>query len=149
MKKNNTPVSFMLTNIKTLEFACFEDLVPKEDRFVKVNLNVGFLVQSWDNAKLACVPEVTLFNKKTPFVKIKVACEFAIKPDDWGKLQNKKNHSIILPKGFADHLLVLSVGTLRGVLHAKTEGTACGKYPLPTMDVSKIIEEDPEIMAKK
>jgi hypothetical protein len=55
---------------------------------------------------------------------------------------NADEKEIILPCGFAQHLLVLTIGTVRGILHAKTEGTAYNQYVLPTINVAEMLKED-------
>ena len=40
------------------------------------------------------------------------------------------------------HITMISISSVRGVLHAKTEGTEFNKYLLPTLDVTKMVEED-------
>jgi hypothetical protein len=50
--------------------------------------------------------------------------------------------TIILPKGFVRHLAVLTVGTVRGILHTKTEGTDSNKFVLPTINVADMISDD-------
>ena len=37
----------------------------------------------------------------------------------------------------------MTIGTTRGILHAKTEGTCFNKYVLPTINVTEIIKEKP------
>ncbi len=51
-------------------------------------------------------------------------------------------NTLIVPKGLLCHLAMLTVGTSRGILHAKTEGTCFNKYVLPTINVTEIIKED-------
>ena len=40
------------------------------------------------------------------------------------------------------HLIVLTIGTVRGILHAKTEGTKYNSYILPTINVAELIKTD-------
>jgi hypothetical protein len=42
------------------------------------------------------------------------------------------------------HLTMITVSSVRGVLHAKTEGTIFNKYLLPTLDVTEMVKEDVE-----
>jgi len=39
-------------------------------------------------------------------------------------------------------MTVLTIGTARGVLHAKLEKIGFEKFILPTLDISNMIEED-------
>ena len=52
-------------------------------------------------------------------------------------------------KGFMQHIAMLTVGTTRGILHAKTEGTCFNKYVLPAINVAELIKDDVEFEAGK
>jgi hypothetical protein len=49
---------------------------------------------------------------------------------------------LIVPKGFLAHLAMITTGTSRGVLFAKTEATPFSKFIIPTLNVSEMIYED-------
>ncbi len=40
---------------------------------------------------------------------------------------------------------MLCVGTARGILHAKTEGTAFNDFILPAINVEELVEEDTHV----
>lgn len=75
-----------------------------------------------------------------PFLIIEVACEFDLEEKTWESL--RKENKIVFPRKFVEHLVVISLGTVRGVLHAKTEQTAFNSFFLPLTNVSKIITDD-------
>ena len=54
----------------------------------------------------------------------------------------QESNLLKVPKGFLSHLAVLTIGTTRGILHAKTEGNCFNKYVLPAINVTEIIKED-------
>jgi hypothetical protein len=41
---------------------------------------------------------------------------------------------------------MLTIGTSRGILHAKTEGTEFNKFILPTINVNQLVEKDAEFI---
>ena len=55
---------------------------------------------------------------------------------------DNKTNTLNVPHGFPGHLAMLTGGTTRGILHAKTEGTCYNQYVLPTINVTEIIKED-------
>ena len=65
-----------------------------------------------------------------------------IEKDSFALFQNKKSKAYKLPKGLLTHLSVITVGTARGVLHAKLEKTKFEHFILPTMDISDLLEDD-------
>ncbi|MPN63841.1 hypothetical protein SDC9_211608 [bioreactor metagenome] len=52
------------------------------------------------------------------------------------------NNVLLVPKNFMQHLAVITIGTARGILHAKTENTPFNQYVLPTINVSEMIKDD-------
>ena len=49
---------------------------------------------------------------------------------------------MIVPKGFLAHLAMITTGTSRGVLFAKTEATPFSKFIVPTLNVEEMIKKD-------
>jgi len=82
----------------------------------------------------------TFENAKKVFIKIEVRCDFIVSEATWKSFN--QSSELVFPKGFIRHLSMLSVGTARGVLHAKTEGTAFNTFILPTINVEELVEED-------
>lgn len=141
---NNNQIQFALIHIQTLEFAIIKELY-SDDKPIDIGINSEFGIKSLDEYEIMCAPEVSFFQEGKPFLKIKVACYFSIKPEQWEKYINNERQSIIFPKGFTDHLLMIATGTLRGILHAKTEGTTFNQFLLPTINVTALTQTDIEI----
>jgi len=77
------------------------------------------------------------------FLVLEISCLFRIEDISWAKIHSEDNSNLlVVPKNLATHLLILTIGTARGVLHAKTENTEFNKFSLPTLDVSNLIQED-------
>jgi hypothetical protein len=70
---------------------------------------------------------------------VEAGCHFAIKPESWEKLLNDGQKILVVPKGLMQHLAMLTVGTTRSILHAKTENTIFNKYVIPTINVAEIL----------
>jgi hypothetical protein len=133
-------ISFKLHSIKTEQFAIIEDIYSEAD---PVQLESNYRFGSVVAEKLVAV--FVNYKFKTPkgvFLIIEVSCMFGIKPDSWDSIYNGEKLVLILPKVIATHLLVLVIGTTRGVLHAKTENTPYNRFFLPTLNVSENIKED-------
>lgn len=77
---------------------------------------------------------------KKVFLKIQVSCHFKIEESAWNSFI--KQDQLVVPKGFLAHLAMITTGTARGVLFAKTEGTPFSKYIIPTINVAEMIKED-------
>lgn len=145
MTKERIQIPFALVGIQTLEFATIKELYSDDNPNVEIEINTGFAIRSLENHEIMCALEVFFLQEGKPFIKIKIGCYFSIKPEQWREYIQNEKQSIIFPKGFTDHLLMIATGTLRGILHAKTEGTIFNKFLLPTINVTVLSEGDVEI----
>ena len=140
MKKSNTnKVGFLLSNIKTIQFATIESAYEK-GRSGDLRLRFNFGIPE-EKKWLACDADVEFLMNDQPFVVIKVRCEFAIESSAWDSFVDSEKNMITFPEGFLRHLAVLTIGTTRGVLHAKLEDTLFDQMILPTVDIVDLIEQ--------
>lgn len=132
--------SFKLVDIVTNQFAVIEEHYTEEKSSVEVSLQHTFGID-FERQTIAVKNNIQFLSDNQIFMIVEVTCFFQLHEKSWEGLLNDKG-DIIIPKSLATHLLVLTVGTTRGVLHAKTENTKFNKYFLPTLDVSQLIEND-------
>jgi hypothetical protein len=137
---STTDIQFKLHTIKTEQFAIIDDVSINSD---PITLDSNYRFGAIGAERIVTV--VVNYKFKTPkgvFLIIEVSCMFDIKPESWNSIINNEKLSLILPKEIATHLLVLTIGTTRGILHAKTENTLYNRYFVPTLNVSNSIQED-------
>jgi hypothetical protein len=133
-------VSFALAKITTEQFAIIESNFTEKGN-IQLQANIRFGAD--DQKKLAAVfTNFTFQCEQKPFLIIEVGCHFAIKPESWTGLLNADTNILTVPKDIMQHLAVLTVGTARGVLHAKTENTPYNQFFLPTINVAEMINQD-------
>jgi hypothetical protein len=138
MEENTKGVGFKLIRIQTKEFASFKENFTSESLSISINLSVG--VDNKNHA-LALTPSFTFLSEENkPILKISASCEFAIIPDKWKDFITGK--SIIIPESLLKHLLMITIGTVRGILHARTENTDLNRVLLPTISVNELINKD-------
>lgn len=143
MNSKQEGIKFGLAGIQTVEFAIIKEAYKEnEENSIQFLFNTTFGVKDEKGNEVMCDIEFALKQTEIPFLKIRVACFFEIKTDSFNNLYNQDENEFVLPKDFANHLIVLTLGTLRGVLHAKTESTPFNKYTIPIIDISKRITED-------
>ncbi len=142
MENKVTQVKFAINRITTEQFAIIENAFV-QGKDIRINTNIRY---ASDNVKkmIACFSTFTYECEKKPFMLIECGCHFFIFKDSWDEMYNKENNTLIVPKSFLIHLAVLSVGTSRGILHSKTEGTDFNKFILPTINVAEMIKGDAE-----
>jgi hypothetical protein len=134
-------IGFKLNKINTQQFAIIEDSYNSENDDFTIETNLGFGVDSKNTAIISLV-KIQFEQEDIPFLIIEVSCEFDITPEFWKEFEDEDN--IRMPKGFMAHLAMITVGTIRGVLHAKTENTKFNEFILPTLNVTEMITKDGE-----
>ncbi len=140
MEIKTNPVSFALKRIATEQFAIIEE-AHKEN--IKINLvtDLRFATDK-DIRVIAIFAQFKFEQAKLPFLLIEVSCHFQITEESWESFKTNESTKIIIPHGFMSHLTMLTVGTARGILHTKTEGTRFNQYILPTINVNNLIKDD-------
>lgn len=140
-------IGFKLQNIETEQFATFEDAFTEGEQ-VSLSTNLKFGLDE-EKQIIAVILSVQFLQKKSPFLKLDAGCHFSISESSWNEFLNKDKSKIVFPKGFITHLSVLTIGTVRGILHEKTNNTPYNNYLLPTINVTEMITEDLEIEIEK
>lgn len=137
-ENNNQSIGFDLVQIKTEQFALFEENYLKDEE-INLATNLSFSI-SEDNMSFMVTSKFIFEMQSKPFMSVQVSCFFNINESSWNSFKTEKG--ILFPKGFVSHMSMLTVGTSRGVLHSKTSGTKFNKYILPTINVAKMVSDD-------
>lgn len=137
---NNSKIPFRLFRINTEEFATFPEVSIEEEQ-LDLKIGVSFATDK-DKFAFKCVLRLLFESKKRVFMLLENSCEYETEPDSWNNLLNAKQNKITLPKEFARHLALLTLGTTRGILHSKTENTVFNNYILPVTDISKLVQKN-------
>jgi hypothetical protein len=139
--ENQNQISFILRKISTEQFAIIESAFDssKDNIEMENSARFGF---NLDRRIITALLSVNFKQEKGPFLLLEIGCHFEIIEEHWKNLYHVDKHEIQLPLALARHLVVLAMGTLRGVLHAKTENTPFNIFFLPTINVTDIVKED-------
>lgn len=140
---SKAPVPFRLVRVNTEEFATFPEIEIQED-CIELKTGVTYAIDD-ENKAVKCVIRILFECSEKAFIVLQSSCEFEIEPEAWSKWLNAKNTKLTIPKGFARHLAVLTLGTSRGILHSKTENTQFNQFLLPTTNVNELVKEDIKI----
>ncbi len=131
-------VRFNMFKINTEQFAILENECPCSN---DISLNTELLFKySIEGKSIASEVAFSFESEKSKFIILKISCEFAIHPDDWDTFKN--DNSIVIPKNLLEYFAVQTIGTARGILHCKTEGTPFNIFVLPPIDVTQMIPGD-------
>ncbi len=133
-------IGFALIGIKTEQFATFEENYVAGK---KANITTALEFKINQEGKRIGVYATFTFEQSTKaFLKINVSCHFSIALDSWNSFLIEDK--IVFPKNFISHLTMLTIGTARGVLHCKVDGTEFNKFILPTINVNQMVNKDAE-----
>lgn len=144
MDKETKEVSFALARITTEQFAILESNYCKSG---EIKLQVNFRFGADKNKRIVAVfANFTFECSQKPFLVVEAGCHFSIKPESWDKMLNEAQNTLVVPMGLVQHLAMLTVGTSRGILHAKTENTVFNKFFLPTINVADLLVSDQQFV---
>jgi hypothetical protein len=80
-------------------------------------------------------------HQEIPFLIIEIANHFKIHSENYASMVNDETKTITIPSSFAAHLVLLTIGTTRGVLYSKLENTIFNKFLIPTINLTELITE--------
>lgn len=137
-------ISFTLGNIRTEQFAMFEDVLSANKGTGEITNNCSISVGGDPENRVIAIPVQSDFKiaEKITMV-IKVVTTFTIEPSSWKRL--KDNDTVTLPKDFVLHLESIALSITRGVLAAKTEGTCFSSYMIPLVNMADLVKDDIKI----
>ena len=130
-------IGFRMNRIRVDQFAILTDSIPPED------LSLGFAISFGVAPSIHEVCTTVRFDishAESPLLILELSCFFEIREEDWNKF--KQDNKVIIPKELLAHFGVHTIGTARGILHCKTEGTQLNAFILPPINVSERITED-------
>lgn len=135
-KKN---IEFKLAKITTNQFAIIDEIYVYGKSHT---LDATFLFAKDLARRLITVRiKFTFLFDKSPFMIIEASCQFEISEDSWDEmLQSKSN--VKISKAFLSHISMLTIGTIRGILHSKTENTIYSTLFIPVLNMEELISED-------
>ncbi len=131
-------IGFSLKKITTEQFAIIESAF-KEGEDVQFSVNAKYGINEKDKM-VAVFVSPAFYQDKKAFLVLEIACHFKIVDDAWESFKNKDKTKLTIPVGFIRHLIMLTIGTARGVLHSRTENTPFNDFLMPTINVTEIVK---------
>ena len=129
-------IPFRIRLIKTQQFAIFPELlVNGED--VQIQSEFSFGVNSEVN-DILCITKLSYTQNEKLLLTSEVHCYFAISEE--GSKQMKPQGRIEVD--FLRYLATIATGTVRGIIHEKTENTALNPIVLPPLNLIEAIKDD-------
>lgn len=135
-------VRFRMLKISVIQFAILNKEVANG---YQIETNAE-LKHTADGRAIAVDMTFSFKNEEEKDMILQVLCEFGIHPDDLQSITSENR--ITIPKNTLDYFIAQTVGTARGILHCKTEGTPFNGIIIPPMDVTGMLEKDMVIELK-
>lgn len=128
-------IHFRMVRINVEQFAILAD-APSAGDDLTLTTTIGYRY-STEARRVACVLDLRFEAESGPVMLLKINCEFAIRPDDWATME--RNDGVEIPRQLQEFLAVHTIGTARGILHCKTEGTPFNMIILPPVNVAELL----------
>lgn len=132
-------IPYCISRIETIQFALFPDNF-QNGQEVSVNTNCGYIVRS-DIQQVRNVINVNYMQDDKFLMIAELACYYDIAPEGVEAIRAEGK----IPVDFLRYMGSISVGTIRGLIHAKTEGTVLSPVVLPPVNLEEAIQNDMEL----
>jgi len=140
MENQSNIISFKLQSAK-IEKSLINEENYLEAQIFDISTSIGVAVYNTEKL-IGVFLEIEYLQSEKMLVNAKISCHFEFTEETWKNMLDIDQSNIIIPKDFFGHLVGLTLGTMRGVLISKTEGTVFSTFVLPIIETSELIKED-------
>lgn len=128
-------IPYKIQQIKTLQFATFpEKFINGEKVQTAASFNFAYNPSS---SSIRCTATINFMQHEELLLTTEVQCFFNIAPESIEQLQKEQE----IPVGFLQYMGTITTGTVRGIIHARTEGTVLNSIVLPPLNLTDAITE--------
>lgn len=136
--KQILPIPFSIGSIETKQYALVQEEVDEVNMEYKADFVFGI---DPDKQLVNCRFKYELVSSNTAAIILEVSVDFILPKEIYTeRIFNGQDY--IIPKDFAIHHAMVTVGTARGILHEKTNGHLLNRFPIPVVDVQSAIIDD-------
>lgn len=128
-------IPFRIRQIKTQQFAIFPDKLEGKDVMIGAEFEFGI---NKDVSDIRCITKISYTQNENLILTAEVQCFFETSKEAIQEIDEQGKIEV----GFLRYLATISTGTVRGIIHAKTEGTILNPIILPPLNLVDIIKED-------
>lgn len=127
---------FKMSRITVDQFAILADNLPDQ-----ISMNMSYRFKYAENGRKVAVEIIfTFLNKTVKIMTLQLTCEFEINEEDYKTFIT--NNVVTIPKDLLEYFVVHTIGTARGIMHCKTEGTPFNGIIIPPINVSGTVKND-------
>lgn len=129
-------IPYRIHQIKTQQFAIFpERFVNQSQVLIKSDFSFGV---NKELTNIKCNTKITYTQDENLLLLIEVTCFFDIDKDASKQLLEAGRIEV----DFLRYLATITTGTIRGIIHTKTEGTSLNLIVLPPINLMDAIKND-------
>lgn len=129
-------IPYRIDRIETSQFAIFPDKMVNGEK-VSVEVNLDFSLGE-KFSPLKNTVNVKYIQNDSLLMIIEVICDYAISDEGIQSIQKEGK----IPVDFLRYVGSFSVGIVRGIIHARTEGTILSSVILPPVNLDNAIDKD-------
>lgn len=104
---------------------------------ISIAILVGFKYSA-KSKRIACTVDVKYEKDGVTIMLLRLTCEFAVSEAEWEECSADGKFTI--PKSLQEALAAQAIGTCRGVLFCKTDGTPFSNLVLPPVNVVTLLD---------
>lgn len=130
-------IEYRLTKIATNRFDIHADNLKDGDAEFRTELQFAY---SNNPHAVRCRMSINMVQQGTPLMESVVDCHFEINATSIEAL--KQGDNVVIPAAVLIQFASLCYGTMRGIIHTKTEGTPINRFILPPMYFHEVINQD-------
>jgi len=137
MMKDIITVEFKMNRVVVEQFAILRDVLPNDVSSIHVTWGVTYGAIP-DQHLVACKMKFAYVdNEQQPILVLEVSIYYEIRHESWHNFI--EDGKIVIPAEFQPTMMVHTVGTARGILFCKTEGTTLHSLVLPPLNVEQLV----------
>lgn len=135
-------IPYKISKIETSQFAIFPDNFVLNSN-VAIESTSSFNVRD-DLSQVRNTFSIKFLQNDKLVLTMEIKCYFDIKPEAFDLIKKEG----VIPVNFLRYMSTITVGTARGVISAKTEGSVLNSIVLPPINLVDLIKED-MVLSKK
>ena len=129
-------IPYRIVKIENNQFALFPEKYINGQE-VKINISFNFAYSS-DLKMIRCISKIDYLQSESVLLILENTTFFSIAPEGTASIQKDGK----VPVDFLRYMATIAVGTARGIIHAKTEGSVLNSVVLPPINLEEIIKDD-------
>lgn len=127
---------FQMNRIGVNQFAILREQFAGQEVRLATELSFRY---STEGKQVACIADFKFQDAAGVFLLLSCQCTFLIHPEDWSAFEAKQG--VTMPESLLETLAMHTIGTSRGVLFCRTEGTPFAALMIPPINVHDVLTQ--------